>query len=76
MGYAPVNVKDARGNRYTLSSQLHFFERDGVLGPDVALDDAPYHGKNVVPADRAEMYLLCDMFACKVAECDERGSSR
>lgn len=27
MGYAPVNVKDTRGNRYTLSSQMHFFQK-------------------------------------------------
>lgn len=68
MGYAPVNVKDTSGNRYTLSSQMHFFEKDGVRGPDVILDDSPYHGKNIVHPDWAEMYLICDMFDCKTAK--------
>jgi len=68
MGYAPVNVKDTSGNRYTLSSQMHFFEKNGVRGPDVILDDSPYHGKNIVHPDWAEMYLICDMFDCKTAK--------
>jgi len=67
MGYAPVNVKDTSGNRYTLSSQMHFFEKNGVRGPDVILDDSPYHGKNIVRPEWAEMYLICDMFDCKTA---------
>ena len=68
MGYSPVNVKDSDGKRYTLSSQMHFFDNDGVRGPDLMLDDSPYHGKNIVHPDWAEMYLLCDMFDCKTAE--------
>jgi len=72
MAYGPVNVKDAGGNRYTLSSQMHFFEKNGVLGPSVMLDDSPYHGKNIVHPDWAEMYLMCDMFECKTAEFHER----
>jgi len=68
MGYAPVNVKDTSGNRYTLSSQMHFFEKNGVRGTDVILDDSPYHGKNIVHPDWAEMYLICDMFDCKTAK--------
>ena len=67
MGYAPVNVKDTRGNRYTLSSRMHFFEKNGVRGPDIILDDSPYHGKNIVRPEWAEMYLICDMFDCKTA---------
>lgn len=62
MGYAPVNVRDSRGNRYTLSSQMHFFERNGVRGPEIVLDNSPYHGKNIVHPDWAEMYLICDLF--------------
>jgi hypothetical protein len=62
MGYAPVNVKDTRGNRYTLSNPMHFFEKNGVRGTEVILDDSPYHGKNIVHPDWAEMYLICDMF--------------
>ena len=57
MGYAPVNVKDTSGNRYTLSSQMHFFEKNGIFGPDIILDDSPYHGKNIVHPDWAEMYF-------------------
>lgn len=66
MGYAPVSVKDSGGKRYTLSSQMHFFEVNGVLGPDIELDDSPPGGKNIVHADWAEMYLICDMFHCGV----------
>ncbi len=62
MGYAPVNVKDGRGNRYTLASQSHFFEKDGILGPDITLDDSPYHGTNIVRPGPADMHLICDMF--------------
>ena len=62
MGYAPVNVRDSRGNRYTLSSQMHFFEKNGVRGPEIVLDNSPYHGKNIVHPDWAEMYLICDLF--------------
>lgn len=65
MGYAPVNVKDSSGNRYTLSNQMHFFEQDGVAGPEIMLDDKTYHGKNIVRPDWAEMYLICDMFNAK-----------
>jgi len=65
MGYAPVNVKDASGNRYTLSNQMLFFDKNGVRGPDVMLDDSRYHGKNIVHPDWAEMYLICDMFNAK-----------
>jgi hypothetical protein len=68
MGYAPVNVKDTNGNRYTLSNQMHFLEKNGVRGPDVILDDSPYHGKNIVYSDWAEMYLICDMLDCKTAK--------
>ena len=68
MGYAPVNVKDASGNRYTLSNQMHFFEKNGARATDVILDDSPYHGKNIVHPDWAEMYLICDMFECKTAK--------
>jgi hypothetical protein len=68
MGYGPVNVRDAGGNRYTLSSQMHFFEKDGVLGPGVVLDDSTYHGENIIAPDWADMYLICDMFDCKIAE--------
>ncbi len=68
MGYAPVNVKDTRGNRYTLSNPMHFFEKNGVRGTEVILDDSPYHGKNIVHPDWAEMYLICDMFDCKTAK--------
>ena len=68
MGYAPVNVIDSSGNRYTLSSQMHFFEKDGVRSTDLTLDDSPYHGKNIVYPDWAEMYLICDMFDCKTAK--------
>ena len=67
MGYAPVNVKDTSGNKYTLSSQMHFFDRNGVRGPDVTLDDSPSNGKNIVHSDWADMYLICDMFDCKTA---------
>lgn len=62
MGYAPINVRDSRGNRYTLSSQMYFFEKDGVRGPEIVLDNSPYHGKNIVHPDWAEMYLICDLF--------------
>lgn len=67
MGYAPVNVKDTGGTRYTLSSQMHFFEENGVAGPEILLDDSTYHGKNIVHPDWAEMYLICDMFNAKSA---------
>ncbi len=68
MGFAPVNVKDAKGDRYTLSGQMHFFEKDGVLGPEITLDESPYHGKNIVHPDWAENYLICDKFDCKTTE--------
>jgi len=73
MGYAPVNVKDISGNRYTLSNQMHFFENNGVRGPDVMLDGSSYHGKNIVHPDWAEMYLICDMFNAKTAKDDRPG---
>jgi len=68
MGYAPVNVKDTSGNRYTLSNQMHFFDKNGVRGADVMLDDSGSHGKNIVHPDWAEMYLICDMFNAKSAK--------
>ena len=68
MGYSPVNVKDTSGNRYTLSSQMHFFESNGVLGPDVMLDDSEPHRKNIIHPDWADMYLICDMFECNTAD--------
>ncbi len=71
MGYAPVNVKDTRGNRYTLSNPMHFFAKNGVRGTEVILDDSPYHGKNIVHPDWAEMYLICDMFDWKTAKQEE-----
>jgi len=71
MGYAPVNVKDTRGNRYTLSNPMHFFEKNGVRGTEVILDDSPYHGKNIVHPDWAAMYLICDMFDWKTAKQEE-----
>jgi len=67
MGYAPVNVRDNRGKRYTLSGEMHLFARDGIRGPDLSLDESPYHGKNIVHPDGAEMYLICDMFDGKTA---------
>jgi len=65
MGYAPVNVKDGKGNRYTLASEMHFFESNDIRGPDLVLDETPYHGKNIVRSDWADMYLICDMFECR-----------
>lgn len=62
MGYAPVNVKDTSGKRYTLSAEMHFFDQNGVRGPDITLDESPYHGKNIVHPDWADKYLVCDMF--------------
>ena len=62
MGYAPVNVKDAKGNPHTLLGPMHFFEKNRVLGPEIRLDDSPHHGKNVVRPGRVEMYLICDLF--------------
>lgn len=62
MGYSPVNVKDLRGNRYTLSSQMFFFDHHGVLGPEVMLDTSPYHGKNLVHPNWADRYFICDQF--------------
>ena len=67
MGYAPVNVKDINGKQYTLSNQMHFFEVDGIRGPDIALDDASRKKGNIVHPDCAEMYLICDMFDCNTA---------
>lgn len=67
MGYAPVGVKDTSGNRYTLISETHFFEKDGILGADISLDDSPPSKKNIVYPDWAEMYLICDLFDCKTA---------
>jgi hypothetical protein len=55
-------VKDAKGKRYTLSGPMHFFQKNEVLGPEILLDDSPYHGKNVVHPCQVEMYLICDMF--------------
>lgn len=67
MGYAPVGVKDANGNRYTLLRETHFFENNGVLGPDITLDESPPSRENTVYPDWAEMYLVCDLFDCKTA---------
>ena len=68
MGYAPVGVKDTSGNRYTLLREAHFFENDGVLGPDISLDDSPPSRRSIVYPDWAEMYLICDLFDCKTAK--------
>jgi hypothetical protein len=62
MGYAPVNVQDTKGHRYTLYGPMDFFEKGEVLGPEILLDDSPYHGKNVVFPGRVEMHLICDNF--------------
>jgi hypothetical protein len=62
MGYAPVSVKDGKGEQYTLASEMHFVEANGIRGPDLALDETPYHGKNIIHSDWAEMYLICDKF--------------
>ncbi len=60
MGYAPVAVVDRSGKKYTLSTQGHFFDCEGVLGPDITLDTGPAHGKNRVYPHEPEHYYLCD----------------
>jgi len=62
MAYAPTNVKDASGQKYTLTHEMDFFELGDVFGPEITLDDSPYHGDNRVYPQRAEMYFICDMF--------------
>jgi hypothetical protein len=49
---------------------MHFFDKNGVRGPDVMLEDSGYHGKNIVHPEWAEMYLICDMFNAKTAKDD------
>lgn len=61
IGYAPVNVKDTNGNRYTLSGQMHFFDQNGVRGPNITLDNSPYHENNIVHPEYADAYFICDI---------------
>jgi len=73
MGYAPVNVLDTDRNRYTLSGEMHFFEKDGVRGPAISLDESSNHEENIVYSEWAEMYLICDMFDGKIAKVKDKG---
>jgi hypothetical protein len=62
MGYAPVNVQDARGNRYTLTTPMHFFDRDGICGPEIRLGES-HAGKGIeVNSDKVDLTLICAPF--------------
>lgn len=62
MGFAPVNIRNNNGNIYTLHSQMHFVDVNGLRGSDFKLDDEKPHRKNILHPDWADGYFICDNF--------------